>query len=88
MKDLFILPRPVGIPKCRPEAKAVKCDSNLLRVVWEKVEASHPSLQFTQKAALEVALLDWLEGGTAGPVVLPAVSDKHRPRVVEAKCGG
>jgi hypothetical protein len=87
MQDLFVLPRPCGVPKYSPKAKAVKCDSNLLRVVWERVEASHPALQFTQKAALEMALLDWLEGGAVAPLSFPEGSSKHRPQVTVVKAG-
>ncbi|WP_254960072.1 hypothetical protein [Cyanobium sp. BA5m-10] len=88
MKDWFVLPRPGGVPKWRPGAKAVKCDSNLLRVVTERVEATHPSLAFTQKAALELALIDWLEGGKADAVALPDTSGKHRPQVKQVTSGG
>lgn len=88
MEDLFVLPRPGGMPKGRPAARTVKCDSNLLRVVTERVEANHPSLWFTQKAALELALLDWLEGGRACLLTSTAGGGKHRSQVRLVKSGG
>jgi hypothetical protein len=60
VRDFFVLPRLSGKAKGR-EVTAVKCDSNLFRTVREVVEAEHPSFEFSQKAALEAALLEWLE---------------------------
>ena len=60
MRDYFVLPRLSGKPKGR-EVTAVKCDSNLFRTVREVVAAEHPTFEFSQKAALEAALLEWLE---------------------------
>jgi hypothetical protein len=60
MRDLFVLPRLSGKPKGR-EVTAIKCDSNLFRMVRETIELEHPTYEFSQKAALEAALLEWLE---------------------------
>jgi hypothetical protein len=60
MRDYFVLPRLSGKARGR-EATAVKCDANLFRTVREVVEAQHPSFEFSKKAALEAALLEWLE---------------------------
>ena len=68
MRDYFVLPRLGGKPRGR-EVMAVKCDANLFRTVKEAVEAKNPTFEFSQKAALEAALMEWLESS-----VLPRVS--------------
>jgi len=81
VRDLFVLPKPVVRAKGR-QSTVVKCDANLLRVVTERVENSNPALEFSQKAALETALLEWLEGGKAAQPTTPYnLEDLRRAQV-------
>lgn len=60
MTDLLALPRLALLPKKQETAHVVKLDRNLARLVHERVQAQHPSLQVSKRWAMEFALLQWL----------------------------
>jgi hypothetical protein len=67
MTDLLTLPKLDLLPKKQPTSHVVKLDKNLARVVHERVQALHPSLQVSKRWAMEYALMAWLGVDAAVP---------------------
>lgn len=85
MKDLLSLPR-ISVKEKERTSSAVKCDTNLVRFVKERVEQRFPNLHFTSKGSLEFALLEWLEGKDRSDLLAPGLPNNEAPRGINAGC--